>query len=382
MLTHNEPYDRLLIFAAGALVLLGLLMVASSSIVIAERLFHSPFHYLARQMIYLTVGLALSLVCLRIDTQVWQRLSPLFLGVSILLLIMVLIPGLGHSVNGSSRWLGYGMLRVQASEVAKFAMIIFLAGYCVRRSEELQLTFSGFLKPLAIVLLLSVLLLLEPDFGSAVVITVITFGTLFLAGARLGQFVAMIGLGVVAGGLIAISSPYRIARIMTFLDPWQNQFDSGYQLTQSLIAFGRGGWFGLGLGGSIQKLSYLPEAHTDFLFAVLAEEFGLLGILVVLTLFAILVQRILATARRALYAEHYYGAYLCYGVALLIAAQATINMGVNSGMLPTKGLTLPLMSYGGNSLVVTCVLIALVLRVGAEIEPQTYSRRTVPLTPT
>lgn len=359
-------YDRFLLFAAVSIILIGLLMVASSSIVISERQYHTSFHYLLRQVVYLSLGLFFALLTLRIDIKLWQNASPMLLLFSIGLLIAVLVPKVGHSVNGSMRWIGLGFFRMQVSEIAKVTIILFMAGYCVRREDELRTKFSGFVKPMVIVAIMAALLLKEPDFGATVVIMSTTLGILFLAGVRLWQYFVLLGCAGASVALLAISSPYRLARMTTFLDPWQNQFDSGYQLTQSLIAFGRGGWFGVGLGESIQKLFYLPEAHTDFLFAVLAEELGLVGILVVIGLFTLLVYRAFKIGRNAMRIDFKYGAYVSYGLALLIGLQAMINIGVNSGVLPTKGLTLPLMSYGGSSMIVNCVVIALLLRIDYE----------------
>ena len=366
-------YDRILLFAAVSIVLIGLLMVASSSIVISERQFHTPFHYLLRQVVYLSLGLFFSLITLRIDMKFWEDMSPLLLLFSLGLLVAVLIPNIGHSVNGSMRWIVLGPIRVQGSEIAKVATILFMAGYCVRREEELRTQLSGFIKPMLVVAVLALLLLKEPDFGAVVIIMSTTLGILFLAGVRLWQYLVLLGVAGASVAALAVSSPYRLARMTTFLDPWQNQFDSGYQLTQSLIAFGRGGWFGVGLGESIQKLFYLPEAHTDFLFAVLAEELGLVGVMIVIGLFSLLVYRAMKIGRNAMLVNFKYGAYVSYGLALLLGLQAMINIGVNSGVLPTKGLTLPLMSYGGASMLVNCVVIALLLRI--DFETRHYKRQ-------
>lgn len=359
-------YDRYLFFAAMSLILIGLLMVASSSIVISEQYFHQPFHYLLRQSTYLTLGLLLALIILRIPMHFWETISSLLLVASMILLVLVLIPGLGHSVNGSMRWLGIPSFRLQVSEVAKLAIIVYMAGYIVRHREQVRERFIGFLKPMIIIVVIMGLLLKEPDFGAVVVILMTVLGMMFLAGVRLWQFATLLSVAAGFTAVLAVSSPYRLARLTSFLDPWANQFDSGYQLTQSLIAFGRGSWFGVGLGESIQKLFYLPEAHTDFLFAVLAEELGLVGVLLVIFLFALLVQRSFLIARRALRSGQIFSAYISYGFGLLLGFQAMINMGVNVGILPTKGLTLPLMSYGGSSMLVNCIIIAILLRVDYE----------------
>ncbi len=358
--------DKGLMLAVAGLVLLGLLMVASSSMVISARQYGMPFHYLWRQLIYLTMGIIAGAFLWRISTEKLEYYSPILLLFTFVLLIAVLIPGVGRQINGSSRWLGFGFLAIQVSELAKLFVVIYMAGYLNRHFEEVRTRLSGFIKPIVILGILAVLLLLEPDFGATVVIFGTVLGMLFLAGVRWRIFIitALGAIGIFA--VLAISSPYRMTRLTTFLDPWQHQFGSGYQLTQSLIAFGRGGLTGAGLGNSIQKLFYLPEAHTDFLFAVLAEELGLLGVLFVLFLFGLLVCRGFAIGRVAFKKEHRFNAYLAYGFSLWIGIQALINMGVSSGLLPTKGLTLPFMSYGGSSLMVMCMMMGILFRVDYE----------------
>lgn len=365
-------YDRYLIVAVMAILALGLLMVASTSIVISNRLYDNSFHYLLKQSIYLFVGLGLSIFVMTQEVQSMQRYGSVLLIMSFVLLVLALIPGLGHQVNGSSRWVGFGPLRFQVSELVKLFVIIYLASYIVRHEKNVQTRVTGFLKPLGILALLCVLLLKEPDFGAATVIMATALGMLFLAGVRLWQFFALLSFVFVILAGLAVSSPYRMQRLTTFLDPWASQFDSGYQLTQSLIAFGRGGWSGVGLGESVQKLFYLPEAHTDFLFAVMAEELGLVGIVVVMLLFVVIVGRALQIGRHAYLLHRRFSAYLAYGIGLWIAMQVMINIGVNSGVLPTKGLTLPLMSYGGSSLLVNCIAIALLLRIDYECRCVSY----------
>ena len=279
---------------------------------------------------------------------------------------LVLVPGVGREVNGSRRWLAVGPLTLQASEFVKLFVIFYLAGYLVRRGDEVKERWSGFIKPMAVLFALTLLLMLEPDFGATVVTAGTAFVMIFLGGVKLGQFLLVI-LGCVAGAVaLVIFEPYRMKRLTAFTDPWADQFNSGYQLTQSLIAFGRGELTGVGFGNSVQKLFYLPEAHTDFVFAIFAEEFGFIGTLVILGLFVGLVGRILAIGRHAELTSRRFHAFVAYGVAMMISAQAFINMGVNTGLLPTKGLTLPLMSYGGNSMVVICIMLAMVLRVAKE----------------
>ncbi|QKT03048.1 putative lipid II flippase FtsW [Ectothiorhodospiraceae bacterium 2226] len=360
------PVDLRLPLATVALLALGLVMVASASVTIAERQAADPLYYFWRQGLYVLLGLALAFSVLRVPLRSWAAASPWLVVAAFGLLVVVLIPGVGHEVNGSVRWLRLGVFNVQVSEPVKLFAVIYLAGYLVRHGEAARTTWGGVLKPLALLGVLSLLLLMQPDFGAAAVMLVTALGVLFLAGARLLHFGALLlALGAALAAL-AITSPYRLGRLTSFMDPWADPFNSGFQLTQALIAFGRGEWFGVGLGSGIQKLFYLPEAHTDFLFAVLAEELGLIGGLVVVTLFALLIWRALVIARLAERAQMAFGAYLAYGLALWIGLQAFINLGVSMGVLPTKGLTLPLMSYGGSSMVVTLVALALLLRVEYE----------------
>lgn len=368
-------YDRYLLLATIALLVLGLLMVASTSIVISERLYSQPFHYLFRQLLYLVLGIILAVGAFRMGVSSWQKLSVGLLFVCYVLLALVLVHGIGREVNGSMRWLGFGPFGMQVSELTKVAAIIYLAGYLVRHDKQVRTKVSGFAKPLLLFALLAVLLLREPDFGAATVILATALGMLFLAGVRLWQFAVLLGIVVVAFATLAFTSPYRLLRLTTFLHPWVAQFNSGYQLTQSLIAFGRGGWFGVGLGESIQKLFYLPEAHTDFLFAVLTEELGLLGGLVVIALFVIVVARAMMIGRKAYIEGRFFAAYLAYGFGMELALQVMINIGVNTGMLPTKGLTLPFMSYGGSSLLMMCVIVAILLRIDHESRLMSFGYR-------
>jgi cell division protein FtsW len=360
-------YDYWLLMITGILLAFGLLMVASASMVISDNIYHSPFHFFFHQLTYIIAGLFLGAVILRIPLAFWESIGHYLLLISLFLLMVILIPGVGREVNGSVRWLGFGPIGIQVSELTKFSTIIFLSGYLVRREKEVQTSLKGFIKPMLILGLIGVFLLLEPDFGAATVIIFTALGMMFLAGARLWQFVLLMLL--VVGGLsfLAVTSPYRLLRLTTFLHPWADQFNSGYQLTQSLIAFGRGGVFGVGLGNSIQKLFYLPEAHTDFLFAVLVEELGLLGGLVVILLFVMLVSRILLLGRTAYKKHNLFSSYTAYGFGLWIGLQTLINIGVNTGVLPTKGLTLPFISYGGSSMLFYCAAIAVLLRIHYEM---------------
>ncbi len=359
-------YDKWLIGVVMGLLIIGLMMVASSSVMISTKYFHQPFHFLIRQSCYLFAGFMVALVVIRTDSSFWERISMPMLIICLFMLLIVLVPGIGRTVNGSRRWLALGPIGIQVSELAKLTMIFYLSGYLVRQQKAVSDSIVGFIKPMMILGLVSVLLLREPDFGATVVISGTVMAMLFLAGVKLRYYIGLLLVVIGALAFLAVSSSYRLARLTAFLDPWADQYNSGYQLTQSLIAFGRGGWFGAGLGESIQKLLYLPEAHTDFLFAVLAEELGLVGILVVITLYTILVIRGMTIAYNAYLQDRLFAAYTAYGLTFWLGLQATINMGVNSGLLPTKGLTLPLMSYGGASMVINCVVIALLLRIDHE----------------
>jgi len=358
--------DKFLVMSTVAILILGLLMVTSASIVVAEHTYHSAFHFLWRQLVYLSMGLIIGSFIIKTPMKFFAKLSPILLLFAGILLVIVLIPGLGKQINGSSRWIGFGGFGFQVSELVKLIFLLYLAGYIARHKQSIETSIAGFINPLIILAIFSFLLLLEPDFGATVVIASTCFATLFLAGVRIRYFVAMAGLAVAAFAGLAVTSPYRLQRLTTFLDPWQHQFGSGYQLIQSLIAFGRGGVWGVGLGNSVQKLFYLPEAHTDFLFAVLAEELGLIGILVVLILFAVLVYRAISIGLKAIKREQIYNGYLAMSLGLWIGIQTMINIGVNAGLLPTKGLTLPLMSYGGSSLLVMCCVIAFLMRIDYE----------------
>ncbi len=359
--------DAWLLGATLALLALGLVMVASSSITSAERATGQPFYFLLRQSAYLGVGLLCALGVWRIRLVYWEKHGAPLLLFGLLLLVLVLVPGVGHAVNGSMRWLPFGPVNLQPSEFAKLLVVIYLAGYLVRHGADVRNSLQGFFRPMALFVVMAALLLAEPDFGAALVILATALGMLFLAGARLWQFGALLSLAVLAFAALAFAAPYRLQRLTTFLNPWADPFDSGFQLTQALIAFGRGDWFGVGLGASVQKLFYLPEAHTDFLFAVLAEELGLVGVLVVIGLFTVVVWRAFALAQLALIRSNYFAAYLAWGIGLWLALAVTINLGVNMGLLPTKGLTLPFMSYGGSSIVASCIAVALLLRIHHEL---------------
>lgn len=359
-------YDKWLIVSVVGLLVIGLMMVASSSVVISTKHYHQPFHFLIRQASYLGVGLMLAIVVVRIDSSIWNKYSAHLLLFCLLLLCVVLIPGVGKVVNGSRRWLAAGPIGIQVSELTKLGMIVYVAGYLVRQGDTLHENVWGFIKPMLVLGVVAFLLLLEPDFGAAVVITSTVMAMLFLMGVRLRYYLVLAFLVAISLIVLAVSSPYRMTRLTAFLNPWADQFNSGYQLTQSLIAFGQGGWSGVGLGDSIQKMFYLPESHTDFLFAVLAEELGLVGILFVLVLYGILIYRGFMIGYIAHKQERVFAAFTAYGLTFWLGLQAVINMGVNAGLLPTKGLTLPFMSYGGASLVVNCIAVAMLLRIDHE----------------
>ena len=362
----DASLDRVIVFLYSALVLLGLVMVASASIGIADQQIHDPFYYAKRQFLRILLSLGLIWLAWRIPLRLWKNNGMALMLSAILLLGLVLIPGIGHTVNGSTRWLNLGLFTFQISEVVKVLLVIYLSGYLVRRAEEVQTNTMGFLKPMFIMAIASGLLVLEPDFGAAAVLLLTGLGMMFLGGVRFVQFILFVSGVLAIMVVLVVTSPYRLLRITSFLDPWADPFNSGFQLTQSLIAIGSGGWFGSGLGGSVQKLFYLPEAHTDFLFAIFAEEFGLAGTVLLISLYAVFALRCFAISKMALLGQQAFGAYLAYGVGLLITLQAIINIGVNMGVLPTKGLTLPFVSYGGNSILSLSFAVGLVLRVYKE----------------
>jgi cell division protein FtsW len=362
----QHELDSWLLFSGLALLALGLLMVTSASIPLASSKADQPFYYLIRQGIYIGSGLLFAAAALQLPVETWRRSAPGLLLAAIGLLLLVLIPGIGKEVNGSTRWIALGPLNVQVSEAAKLFALIYVASYLQRHGAALQTSTMAMLRPLMVLGVLAVLLLLEPDFGTAVVILATALGMLFLAGVNIWRFTALQGLVIGAMAVLLYSSDYRRARLTSFLDPWADPFNKGFQLTQSLIAIGRGELAGVGLGASVQKLFYLPESYTDFLFAILAEELGLIGVLAVITLYGIIVWRAFAIASRAEHLGMPFATHLAYGIGLWFGIQALFNMGVNMGILPTKGLTLPLMSYGGSSVVVMCVALAILLRIDLE----------------
>jgi len=360
--------DPWVIGPVAALLLIGLGMVASASIGVSDREMSAPFYYFQRQLMFVGLGLVGATIAVAVPTTVWEKYSMALLGVGVALLIVVLIPGIGYEVNGSRRWVRLGFMNFQVSEVARVLLLTYVASYAVRRADELRTDFKGFLRPVLVLGGAAVLLLLEPDFGAATVLLATGIAVLFLAGARITHLLVPVLVGAAGLAVLAVTSPYRLRRLVAFRDPWGDPFDSGFQLVQSLIAIGRGEWFGVGLGSSVQKLFYLPEAHTDFVFAVLAEEFGFVGVVVVLSLFAVLVGRALAISRNAARAGLQFQSYVAASIGIWLGLQAFVNIGVNTGLLPTKGLTLPLLSYGGSSMLVTLGWLGLLLRIHHETQ--------------
>ena len=350
---------------AGCLALLGLglVMVTSASSEVAAAQSGNPLYFSVRHLIYLAIGFVACGVTMLTPMETWQRHSWKLLGVAFLLLVAVITPGVGREVNGSMRWIGFGLFNIQPSEIAKVFVVVFMAGYLVRRQHEVRESWIGFFKPFAVLLPFAGLLLREPDFGATVGMMGAAAAMLFLGGVGLFRFGLMVALAVGAVALLIWTQPYRMARLTNFSDPWADQFGAGYQLSQALIAFGRGGWTGMGLGNSIQKQFYLPEAHTDFVFAVLAEELGIVGALATVGLFVFVGLRALYIGIWAEQAKQYFSAYVAYGLAFLWIGQFLINVGVNVGLLPTKGLTLPFLSYGGSSLVICCGCLGMLLRI-------------------
>lgn len=362
-LPNTRGLDPVLTLVGLSLMVVGLVAIASASIEHSDFNFGNPWHHTLRHSVYLAVAGCAAAVAYRIPIDVWQRTSPLWLLLALALLMLVLIPGIGRNVNGSQRWLPLGPMTVQPSELAKFALVLYVAGFLVRHQEAVRSRVEGLMKPVGVLGLVGVLFLFEPDFGATVIATGTVLGMLFLAGARLMYVLTLVAMAL--AGMVAMvqAAPYRLQRLTAYTDPWSDPYGAGFQLIQSLIAYGRGEYTGVGLGNSIQKLFYLPEAHTDFVFSIWAEETGLVGALAVIALYVLLVARIMVIGRRAERARELYSAFICYGVALIFAGQAFVNMGVSSGLLPTKGLTLPFISYGGSALIVSCVMLAVVLRI-------------------
>ena len=361
--------DMTLFWSVVLLLSLGLVMVYSSSIAMAEaeKLAGYRMHYfLMRHAIFLALGVVVAFITFQIPIALWQKFAPALFIIGGFLLVIVLIPGVGREVNGSRRWISLGLMTMQPSELMKFFAVLYAADYTVRKAAFMHDFKKGFLPMLSVMVFIGAVLLREPDFGALVVITSIAMSILFLGGLNWRVFAGLIVLLAGAFVVLIISSPYRLQRIVGFMDPWADAFGKGYQLSHSLIAFGRGEWLGVGLGGSVEKLFYLPEAHTDFLLAVIAEELGFVGVTVVLALFVLLIYRAFMVGREAMMREKYFAALVAQGIGVWLAVQAFINIGVNMGLLPTKGLTLPFLSYGGTGIIVNCIAVAVLLRIDAE----------------
>ena len=358
-----DDFDPVLTMVFILLLCIGIVMVASSSISVADRNFSNPFYYLQRQLLFVVIGIFAALSVFKVRLAQWEKSGLSLLIFALFLLVLVLVPGIGKTVNGSTRWLPLGIFNLQVSELVKLFLVVYVAGYLVRHGDAVRRSLWGFLKPMMTVGFAGLLLLMEPDFGATVVIMGTVLAMTFLAGARFSQFISFVFIFVCAALMLVVTSPYRMQRLTSFANPWADPFDSGFQLTQSLIAIGTGGWFGTGLGGSVQKLFYLPESHTDFLFAVLSEELGFVGVSLVVLLYTTLFFRSLKIASQAEAVGNYFAAYMAYGIGIWLSMQAIINMGVNVGLLPTKGITLPLISYGGSSLIVSCMAVGLLMRI-------------------
>ncbi|MFQ1011437.1 cell division protein FtsW [Gilliamella apicola] len=366
----NIPFDNSLLWTVISLMVFGLIMVTSASMSFSE---NDPFYYTQRELIQITISLLLMIITLYIPMQRWQQFASALLIVAIIMLIVVL--GIGASINGASRWIPLGIFNFQPAELAKLSLFIFLAGYLSRKSDEVQNRFWGFFKPMVVMTILSILLLKQPDLGTVIVLFMVTIGILFIAGAQLWQFIAILLTGVGAVICLILFEAYRLTRLLTFLDPWQDATGSGYQLVASLMAIGSGGITGQGMGNSILKLGYLPECHTDFIFSIISEEFGYVGVITLLILLFFLTFKALAIGYRALNDGSLFSGYLACEIGIWFGFQTFVNIGVTSGMLPTKGLTLPFISYGGSSLIVMSIAVAILLRIDFEFRQKQAQAR-------
>ena len=371
--------DLILLSTGFILLMIGMVMVSSASIAIADDQHGDPFFFLKKQFLAALIGCCAAFIGMFIPIRTWKNLSLPLLLLGITLLIIIFIPDIGRTVNGSTRWISVAGINFQVSEPARLCLLIYVAGYLVRRNRQLRESISGFIPPIIILCITCGLLLFEPDYGASVVLLLSIMSMLFSAGARIRDFTIFVAISMIGMTVIAFLTPERIERLYTFLEPWEYSQQGGFQLTQSLIAFGRGDWFGVGLGNGVQKLFYLPEVHTDFIFAVLVEELGLFGALVMILLFTILVIRIFQIALKAARLERLFEAYLSIGIGSWLAIQTCINIGVNIGALPTKGLTLPLVSYGRSSLIITIIAIGMILRISHEISGQNLNQKRASL---
>lgn len=366
---NAASYDQMLLWVTLIMLGIGLVMVYSASIAIAEAdkaTGHQTTYFLIRQTIFIAIGLIAGFVAFQFPIALWQKLAPYLFLIGLALLVLVLIPGVGRNVNGSQRWLSLFVINLQPSELMKLFSAMYVADYAVRKSAQMDSITRGFLPMVAVMVLVGFLLLREPDFGAFAVIAAISISILWLGGINAKIFAGLLALLPVAIYVLIWSSPYRLQRVIGFLDPWADPFGKGYQLSHALIAFGRGEWFGVGLGASVEKLLYLPEAHTDFLLAVIAEELGFLGVLTVLGLFSWIVIRAFGIGKEAVANERYFAALLAQGLGVWMGVQGIINIGVNMGVLPTKGLTLPLLSFGGSGILANCIAMAVLLRIDFE----------------
>lgn len=364
-----QLYDVPLLYCVIMLIGLGFVMVTSASMPTADRLFDNPYHIIIRHSMFLAMGFVLFWITCCVPMTWWKRSNPYLLMLGMVLLIVVLI--VGREVNGAKRWIPIGPIGFQVAEAAKLFFFSYIAGYLVRKREEVQENIKGFAKPIAVFAVYAALILLQPDLGTVVVMFVTTVGLLFLAGAKLWQFFVLILTGIGLVVLLIIIEPYRMARVVGFLEPWDDPFGKGYQLVQSLMAYSQGGWFGQGLGNSVQKLQYLPEAHNDFIFAVIGEELGFIGIVSILMVFGTFVFRALLIGQQALKCGKEYEGYFAFAIGIWFAFQTMVNVGASAGILPTKGLTLPFVSYGGSSLLIMTIAAAILLRVDFETKMAT-----------
>ncbi len=367
--TPRSDIDPALVWSIALLVSIGLVMIYSASIAFAESekiAGYRAHYFLMRHGVYLALGAVAGLVAFQVPMATWQKYSPVLFAIGGFLLVIVLIPGIGKVINGSRRWLSFGFMTMQPSELMKLFAVLYAADYTVRKAAFMHDVRKGFLPMLAVMVFIAAMLLRQPDFGALVVITTIAMGILFLGGLNWRIFAALLTGLVVSFAFLVVTSPYRWQRVTSYMDPWADELGKGYQLSHALIAFGRGEWFGVGLGASVEKLLYLPMAHTDFALAVIGEELGFAGVVAVIALFGLLIYRAFMVGREAMMREKYFAALVAQGIGLWIGVQAFINMGVNMGLLPTKGLTLPFLSYGGTGIIVNCLAVAVLLRIDAE----------------
>jgi len=360
--------DMRLLLPVLALLSIGLIMVASASFSFAEHKLGDQLFFFKRHLAYLFIAAGAMGIGFFVSPSVWANYGRLWILLAVFLLIIVLIPGIGREVNGSRRWLAFAGFTLQVSELVKVATVVFLAAHLEKHRDTLSDDWREFFKLIGVIVVLSILLLMEPDFGSAVTLSCTFMALLFLGGSHIRQFSLVFATGLLAIGALAYTAPYRLERLATYMDPWSDPYNAGYQLIQSLIAFGRGEWFGVGLGQSVQKMLYLPEAHTDFVFAIFAEEFGFVGVICLMSLYVLMILRVLQLGKLAIVRKDWYATFVLIGFGLLLSGQTFINLGVNAGLLPTKGLTLPFVSYGGSSMLVCCAMIGMMLRFSHEFQ--------------